>query len=641
LLRQKFRSATSATSESTDTEYRTIIDVEEDQAERRSSDRDGEIQSLTNRLAALTQDAGRRRASVEQNLEAGSAEIRAENVPEIMDISSTRSRDSAQRFLAEETSVTCEATASAENEAEIFEGRLSRESLVFTPETQYIPVLDGTFDDLLKTGQLAECEGADITGEVLAHSAVDQSILEQEYEETLIEEEEMVPSQRLAAEVRTLSIESERSEMPIGVLVTARAEEPVKEKDTEARITTLSPRDRMMKYREEEQLSSYEEDYSAEDDELVDLHESSVSNYHELEQQSQYEQMLRQKTPSSVTPTQSPIYPETSNQADLMHQGMILERTAQAPQWLPSSSWQNQPEPRELRVQTALENLSQVEVHHSEPIPQRLSTQRPSIPGSFQYGISSLPQRFQQQPPPHSFPLQRDHGQRVEISQWSIPQPYPAQVSQPVSYQTVQNVPYNAAEQQPVLYSQQEPQLSQFTYQHTQFQPYKRQRVVSGPPLQPQMSQLPPVSYHQTYGQPVRQELRTQPQQYGIDVQERRPSELLEEEMRAMRYVYLMNEQRHAKKILAERDKKLPKKPDVPSDLMLLTELPPIILEPTVIPEGVSRRRMQEHILPPYHHAQYVARNGPPVSPHKSEADDDSSEDELRKLFDVLDLLQA
>lgn len=136
-------------------------------------------------------------------------------------------------------------------------------------------------------------------------------------------------------------------------------------------------------------------------------------------------------------------------------------------------------------------------------------------------------------------------------------------------------------------------------------------------------------------------QLPMQPQQQASHVelhesipQKRLPAELMEEEMKAMRYVYLMNEQRIAKKALAERDKTAPKIAEPPTNLMFLTELPPITVEPTVIPEGVPRARIQEHLLPPYHHAQFTARDGVCVSPYRS----DSSEDEFMKLRDVLNL---
>ncbi|RCN43140.1 hypothetical protein ANCCAN_10877 [Ancylostoma caninum] len=651
ILRQKFRTAKSATSESTDTDQRTIIDVEEDQAERRSSDQDGEIQSLAMKLAALSQEPERRKPSLDEQ-----TPLLTETRAEVVEESAQETADT----LREPSEVSIEPIAQAHDvELEVPERPSSREELVFTPETQHIPVLDGTLDDLIASGQLAEYKRPEIAEEVLAHSAVDETRLNREFEEALEEQEQFVPPQHLEEKVSALSIESERAEMPIHVLLSARIDDSIQEEDVptgssdnEKEITlspapAVDPRDKMMRYREEEELSSYEEDYSAEDDELVDLHESSVSNYHELEQQSQYEEILRQQPASSVTPTEDILYPGTPTQGQIMQQSAILEQTSHVPQWPSQASWRSQSGPRELRVQTAFEGSSQIVVHHSEPIPQRLSSHRPSVPSSFHFGPAAVVPAHQQ-PPPHSFPLQSGQGQRIEASQWHAPQQYNAQVPLPQrSLKGLQEAQYGTAGNQQVLYEQQQQQV-QNQYQHTQFQPYKpRPPIVcslSEPYFQPQVL---PVSFQQGYLQ--HQQLRLpleeqqqqtfgQQQQRRIIGQERQPAELMEEEMRAMRYVYLMNEQRIAKKALAELDKKAPKKPDPPSNLMFLPELPPLIIEPTVIPEGVPRHRMQEHILPPYHHAQFAVRKGPCISPHKSVDEGESSEDEIRELRELMNL---
>ncbi|EYB99008.1 hypothetical protein Y032_0126g1351 [Ancylostoma ceylanicum] len=651
ILRHKFRTVTSATSESTDTDQRTIIDVEEDQAERRSSDRDGEVQSLAMKLAALSQESERRKPSVDEETPL------LTKTP--VDVVEESAQNTAETLLEPSDELVQPIALALEGQLELPEKPPSREALVFTPETQHIPVLDGTLDDLIASGQLAEYKRPEIAEEVLAHSAVDEASLNREFEEALVEQEEYVPSQHLEERVSALSIESERGEMPIHVLLSARVDDSIQEEDvptgtgdSEKEVPpspapAIDPRDKMMRYREEEELSSYEEDYSAEDDELVDLHESSVSNYHEMEQQSQYEQILRQQPPSSVTPTEDILCPSTPVQGQIMQQSLILEQTPQVPQWPSQVSWRSQSGPRELRVQTAFEGSSQLVVHHSEPIPQRLSSHRPSMPSSFHYGPAAvLPTH--QQPPPHSFPLQSGHSQRVEASQWHAPQQYSAQMPlQQRSFQRLQEVPYSAANNQQVLYEQQLQQV-QRQYQHTQFQPYKPRPPVVSAPSEPYFQpQVPPVSFQQGYLQHPQQRVPLdgqqqqnflQQQQGGIVPQERRPAELMEEEMRAMRYVYLMNEQRIAKKALAELDKKAPKKPSTPNNLMFLTELPPLVIEPTVIPEGVPRHRMQEHILPPYHHAQFAVRKGPSVSPHRSTDEEESSEDETRELRELMNL---
>ncbi|VDM68113.1 unnamed protein product [Strongylus vulgaris] len=267
------------------------------------------------------------------------------------------------------------------------------------------------------------------------------------------------------------------------------------------------------------------------------------------------------------------------------------------------------------------------------------------MPNSFRYEATPTASTYLTQPPPHSFPLQSSQGQRAEGKQWRIPQPYTAQAPQITSYQREQEVDYNSGGQSSIPIGQQQPQMH-FQFQQTQFQPYKPRQLPVHVPLgiytQAQASLITQSQHdygQQTQHQPLLMEEASHQAQAGFTSQERRPDELMEAEMKAMRYVYLMNEQRHARKALAERDEKMSKKSEPGIiDLMLLSELPPIVIEPTVIPEGVPRYRMQEHILPPYHHAQFAVRNGPLVSPYRSEGEDESSEDEIHKLRDVLDL---
>uniref|UniRef100_A0A0K0D352 Mab-21 domain-containing protein n=1 Tax=Angiostrongylus cantonensis TaxID=6313 RepID=A0A0K0D352_ANGCA len=118
-------------------------------------------------------------------------------------------------------------------------------------------------------------------------------------------------------------------------------------------------------------------------------------------------------------------------------------------------------------------------------------------------------------------------------------------------------------------------------------------------------------------------------------MQRKQPTELMEDEMRAMRYIYLMNEQRITKKLLAQSDRKIQRPLNPPANLMCLFELPPIQVEPTAIPEGVSIRRMQEQILPPYYYAQFAVRNGPCVSPLNSVSEQC---DEIQILHEVMNL---
>ncbi|VDM66258.1 unnamed protein product, partial [Strongylus vulgaris] len=357
LFRQKFRTATSATSESTDTDQRTIIDVEEEQVEHRSSDRDSEILSLTKKLAALSQEQlEQRKLSIDLT----------KTLPEVVEENASATLEAPMKRL-ESVVTTLPCRPIQEKEVEIFNPQESREDLVFTPDTQYIPVLDGTFDDLMRVARLEEYKRPELAIEVLAHSAVDRASLEREYENALEEEEEFVPSQQLATSINALSIGSERSEMPIDVLVTTRTEDKPSlavssDQNVEATLSPISligSRAKMTQYREEEELSSYGEDYSADDDELVDLHESSFSNYHEMELQSQYEESLRLQPPSSVTPTERPSYSATPTQTEFVRQQIIAQETSQASLWVSQPNFTIQSAPHELRVQTAFEGSSQ------------------------------------------------------------------------------------------------------------------------------------------------------------------------------------------------------------------------------------------------------------------------------------------
>ncbi|CAJ0602034.1 unnamed protein product [Cylicocyclus nassatus] len=637
LYRQKVRSVLSATSESTDTDQRTIIDVEEDQAERRSSDRDSEIRSLTKKLAALSQEQLEQR-----KLSVDISRTVSENVNE----STVTVLEASPVLHVETVETTLPYIPSQRKEVEILDEQQEREELVFTPDDQHIPVLDGTFDAIFGSAP-SEYSHSELSREVLEHSAIDQASLERIYEENVEEQEQFVPSQQLAASVGGLSIGSEKSEMPINVLVTSRREGKDVSVVASDQERTLSPvsligsRAKLVSYREEEEMSSYGEDYSADDDELVDLHESSISNYHELEQQTEYEQSLRQQPPSSVTPTEEPAFSTNDNVDETSHQ--INVQDASQILWDTGPTWPFHTGSAELRVQTAFEgpSTSQHVLQHSEPLPQRLASQRPSIPAAFNFGAApAVPAQQIQQPPPHSFPLQGGQGQKLDSQQWS--QPYSVATSQNTNVQG-REVVFAGSDQQQLSLDQGQRKI-RFYSEQTQFQPYKpRQNVVSG--ITQSYTQPEVFSFTQSqhpYELQPQQPTPTEQASHWLpsassSTLERRPAELMEAEMKAMRYIYLMNEQRHAKKTLAEQDEKMPRiSEEKTTNLMLLTELPPIIIEPTVIPEGVSRFRMQEHTLPPYHHAHLTTGSGPPVSPLTSEGDN-SSDEEIRKLHDVLD----
>ncbi|VDK40735.1 unnamed protein product [Cylicostephanus goldi] len=594
MYRQKIRSGHSATSESTDTDQRTIIDVEEDQAERRSSDRDSEIRSLTKKLAALSQEQLEQRKlsvdlsrSVSENVnESAVAVLEASPVLHIETVETTLPYIPMQR-----------------KEVEGLDEQQDREELVFTPDDQHIPVLDGTFDAIFGSGPL-EYSQSELSREVLEHSATDQASLQRIYEEGVEEQERFVPSQQLAASVSGLSIGSEKSEMPINVLVTTRSEGREVSAGASDHERTLSPISligsgaKLAKYREEEEISSYGEDYSADDDELVDLHESSISNYRELEQQTEYEQSLRQQPPSSVTLTEGPAFSTLENVDEIAPQ-ITMQEAPQTLQWDDIPAVPFHPGPAELRVQTAFEgpSTSQQVLQHSEPLPQRLSSQRPSMPNTLTYGATPVVPAHQAPPPPHSFPLQGGQGQKSDSQQWS--QLHSLRITQNAN---VQGREVTIVTDQQQISLDQGQQKIRFHSGQTQFQPYKpRQTAVSGISqsyIQPDTFAFPqshPYPYELQSQQPTPLEQASQwIPSFSTGTQVRRPAELMEAEMKAMRYIYLMNEQRHAKKTLAEQDEKLSKiAEEKTNNLILLTELPPIIIEPTVIPEGVSRFRMQ------------------------------------------------
>ncbi|KAK6031746.1 hypothetical protein OSTOST_02091, partial [Ostertagia ostertagi] len=635
VLRQRFRSATKLTSESSDTDQRTVIDLEEDQAECRSSDRDGDIQKLSNELAALSQ------LSEHEHLDSG-----MNSEPETMG-NLVPFKDHSEERKSEHTSpsVSRQALGSAEKSDSVA-GNSS--SLV---EAVNSPILVDSQDFSLS--RHIECCQTEVAGKVLAGSAAEGSAMQN------------IPRVELggdcASEQQTMSRTTAMPTeicggMPISVIISSRTEKSNEEiplatrKSHQGRAVGATAG---VEVRQSGEENLYDEDYSADDEELVHFHEESERSYQEMmQQQSQYEQpLMHQQQPSSIIPTA-----EFHNLASFKPKTFTYEPRHEQifPAWL-SHTAVTRPESPQLKIQTVFENTHHITSHHSDPALQPAVVSAASGPVAPNIGslAATQPSQFHQQaPPPHTFPLQRCQTQRNDSVQY-IELQQQKQHKDPYSERSggtdrtwlevrAQKDVYAARD----LTSLQQ-QFRRPLQQSQQFTNKPLEEILeapsdyhlpthTAPPPQPRRFHHDQVTLEQhSHNQyPIQKQHSVHEESERVASHQRHPAELMEEEMRAMRYVYLMNEQRIAKKALAEKDKIAAKKRTSSSDLMFLPELPPIMVEPTVIPEGIPRARMQEHLLPPYYHAQFAVRRGLCVSPCRS----DTSENELTKAQEILNL---
>ncbi|KAK5966989.1 hypothetical protein GCK32_005503 [Trichostrongylus colubriformis] len=633
ILRQRYRSATKLTSESTDTDHRTIIDFEENQAERRSSDHDGEIQMLSNEMAALSQLSELERLDFGMNCEHERMEDtimmeKGNDESDPKDVRTPASHQVKQTF----DSSRCH----------------TPEDSIFSVDANPVPTLIGSrklstaLESPLKNNQ------AQLEGGLLAHSLQDVLGLEDMSSKELVN---VCALQRPleSGATATMSIEGHGGE-PIQVIISSRTDkiyEP--EAPCEAHHAQMASAN-AGKLRECEEENLYDEDYSADDEELVHFQEESERNHQEILQQSEYERSLMQQQSSFVA------------SAAAFHNQMLLEQTT--PSYRPShehvfsgrssqNSAVNYAESPQLSIQTVFENNHRGTVHDSGPSLQTVVARVASGPVSSPFGIgsTSLPvQPHQCAPPPHTFPLQTQRISNAQPRKPIAPRDSYIEGSNvigiaaaeveaqkgshaPIHVTSLQEQFRGLPEQHQIidqsLSHSLETQWCSLSEKREASRGYNHPRQAAQPLEQRNIYHHEEASKRHSYNAT---KMRDEPERYAN--LQRHPAELMEEEMRAMRYVYLMNEQRIAKKSLAEADKKIVRKSTPANNLMFLSELPPTMVEPTVIPEGIPRTRMQEHLLPPYHHAQFAVRNGPCVSPFNS----DTSEDELTNVQEVLNL---
>ncbi|KAJ1346124.1 hypothetical protein KIN20_000829 [Parelaphostrongylus tenuis] len=421
--------------------------------------------------------------------------------------------------------------------------------------------------------------------------------------------------------------------------------------------------------------------YSEDDEELVSLHESSVSNYPRFEQQSDYEQVPEQPVLSSAA--QQAIHQYSVGGKLPQHIYQTVHHEPSKHQQIPGKCVTcsgSTAAYHELNVQTIFGDNHEVRMQHSEPNFQRDFEDKQVEPGSKKPLVSAGHLMQQVGSAPYSFPLrsrQKPHEsyetsqhqnvqvqccEEVDGNYWCHPGiPYQSEkthdtvreelsrrIPSEVIHHQVSKGRHGYQEQQMYL---QRPAVDQHDINTTRAIPREQGQVPRNQipeAVAPWKSSLLPqaacpVAPHQrqeSQGVQQRQQfpshsMQVMSQEEDELLQRKQPAELMEDEMRAMRYIYLVNEQRIAKRLLAQSDRKNQKPLTQPANLMCMFELPPMLMEPTAIPEGVSRRRMQEPILPPYYHAQFAVRNGPCVSPLDPESE---KCDEILTLREVMDI---
>lgn len=638
IVRQRFRSTRLMASDSSDTDMRTIIDVEEDQAERRSSDRDTDIQKLSVELAALPRISSQ--AHLDTNLDHSDQEM---------------TEEALMTQLSEDVGGS-PAEADRPTPSEVQEKRSHQESLpaeiVHRMEGSHIPVLDGTLDLFMEITGAVQHGRPFSTGEVIAYSAVEKSGLEKEF---LSELDDLSAKHYLTPTASDVVVENEGSERPINVVISTRIED---EGEIEGLIEESSQHviskdlvvgaNASMDLHVLEEGNIFDDDYSVDDEELVSLHENSERK-NEVVQKYGYDDMLRQQEPSSATPLAEPIDPTMPLQEpQIIYQPPGHQRSEVFQQWPSQGSVGIPYVHRQLSVQTAFDNNLQLPSHHSDPTIQSASNRVPPPLVTPHFDAGAYPR----QPPPHTFPLQRNQVPRIGEQQQTVQQQMGYQVGGPSGHSFYpQPQPHVVGGNMTAYGLQQREMAPNHYHQQMSFQgpaqnqqsmmsstahvgqtgfrapPYSASTIVEHNVPTQGFSAVQPQARYVPHQQPPHQlpmqtqqsshvgmdfprrcvpqqqpphQLPMQPQQQASHVelhesipQKRLPAELMEEEMKAMRYVYLMNEQRIAKKALAERDKTAPKIAEPPTNLMFLTELPPITVEPTVIPEGVPRARIQ------------------------------------------------
>uniref|UniRef100_A0A7I4YNU7 C2H2-type domain-containing protein n=1 Tax=Haemonchus contortus TaxID=6289 RepID=A0A7I4YNU7_HAECO len=608
LVHHRLRPSKKLTSESSDTDQRTIIDLEEDQAERRSSDRDGDIQKLSNQLAALSQLSG-------HELDSGmNSELETTGNTVEEDIDNEKTDEGVLPFPSE----------NLENVNKLTDPLFVAESQPLSEERNYIPVLVSSQEAIAKSGHSLMYNQTELAGEVIADSAVEASTLENVTSaEPSIED----ASQRyLESRIAAAPLEDVGGQ-PISVIISSRTD---MNNELEAVLETSGVHhhgiavgsDAGLELRKGEEENLYDEDYSADDDELIHFHEESERNHQEMLNQLQQDQMPVQQQPLSTS--SKAVVPNQS----LSEQTVIYRPGDEHafPAWSSQAMAATNLESPQLSVQTVFENSQQITTYHSDPTLQTALADVAAGPVAchFENLFVSQSSLCRQPTQPHTFPLERCQTQRTRPLQQKLRKTSYCGKSDGTSMTSVEVEAQEELNVSTPLATtpQQLQQRHQFKYGSELLEGSKR-------PLE-----IAPLSQQQNFGSYRKSSEQISGSGRFAAAQSRHPAELMEEEMRAMRYVYLMNEQRIAKKALAQKDRNETKFPAPNDDITYFSELPPITVEPTVIPEGIPRSRMQKHLLPPYHHAQFNSRGGLCVSPCKS----DASEDELVDVQEVMNL---
>ncbi|VDO40552.1 unnamed protein product [Haemonchus placei] len=612
LVHHRLRSSKKLTSESSDTDRRTIIDLEEDQAERRSSDRDGDIQKLSNQLAALSQLSG-------HELDSGmNSELETTGNTVEEDIDNEKTDEGVLPFPSE----------NLENGNKLTNPLMVAGNQSLSEERNHIPVLVSSQEVITKSGHSFMYDQTELGGEVIAHSAVEISSLENV--PTSEPSIEVASQQYLDSRIAAAPLEDVGGQ-PISVIISSRTDmnnglEVVLETSGAHHHGMAVGSNADLELRKCEEENFYDEDYSADDDELIHFHEESERNHQEMLNQLQQDQMPVQQQPLSTS--SKAVVPNQS----LSEQTVIYRPGDENvfPAWSSQGMAATNLESPQLSVQTVFENSQQITTQHSDPAFQTALADVAADPVACHFGNISASQSslYRQHTQPHTFPLERCQTQRTRPLQQKIRKTSFCGKSDGTSMTSVEFEEQEDLNVSTPLATTPQ-QLQRSLQQHHQFK--YGYEILEG---SKRLLEIAPLSQHQNFGSYQ----KTSEQISGSDrfatTQSIHPAELMEEEMRAMRYVYLMNEQRIAKKALAQKDRNETKFPAPHGDITYLSELPPITVEPTVIPEGIPRSRMQKHLQPPYHHAQFTSRGGLCVSPCKS----DASEDELVDVQEVMNL---
>ncbi|VDM57858.1 unnamed protein product [Angiostrongylus costaricensis] len=686
--RQRLRQSLLVSSESSDTDRRTIITVDEDHPDHRSSDFDADVQKLSLELAELSYSFDPQQSyKADRNL----VFTRKTSI-DISDSSDVEASDS-QRIntrLVHETE----------------QGGLQIESSVEKSSCQspiHVSVLDETFDSVITHKRIPEYNRSQESGEMALHPSIENSNLKQKFESSIRSREPTIDTQQLEADtqqlegqVRVLSIENDVEEVSERVTVSSSVQDVemdiqslvgVSDSNEQCGDVFVEGVNERLHLQEGDGGSLYDEDYSEDDEELVSLHESSVSNYPTFDQQSVYKQVLEQPVPSLTT--QKAVHRDPIAATQPLHLYETVHSEPYKHQQISggcANSFHDIVGSRELSVQTVFANNHGMLMQHSEPNFQSRKDNQFEAGSSNEKPLVSVGYLMQKNENlPHSFPL---HSGRKLYNFYDASQHQKSQVQHIEevgrNYSCYPNVSYQSEPICGTVHEEHPRGVPQEIIHHQIFKGHRRYQEqpmhshrhavgqhdvnttrtiprengqvprnhvlqVTSPWKHSLLSQTDfqgaPLQNFYTQHQKLQNDLQRQrfschqPQVLSEEVNEfmqrKQPTELMEDEMRAMRYIYLMNEQRIAKKLLAQSDRKIQRPLNPPANLMCLFELPPIQVEPTAIPEGVSRRRMQEQILPPYYHAQFAVRNGPCVSPLNSVSEQC---DEIQILHEVMNL---